>query len=189
MDDTNSYFPFSIAMETERQSKKVHDKSSIRGMVVICFKIIPCFMMLLVYFHLFLITRAHSRQIAAQGSVKLRYSGRNIQNQTRQGSRERSNLKVFASVALLFIFCWLLSAYRGFCDMFNLCTVTVEFVLVSRILLFLNSSINVVVYSFLRRDIRAELERLFRCRVAQESLNCGMSARKQFLTMVNFSLP
>ena len=159
------------------------------GLVIICFEIIPCFMMLLVYFHLFLITRAHSRQIAAQESVKLRYSGRNIQTQRRQGSRERSNLKVFASVALLFIFCWLLSAYRGFCDMFNLCTVTVEFVLVSRILLFLNSSINVVVYSFLKRDIRTELKRLFRCRVAQESLDCGMPARKQFLTMVNISLP
>ena len=73
--------------------------------------------------------------------------------------------------------------------MFNLCTVTVEFDLVSRILLFLNSSINVVVYSFLKGDIRAELKRLFRCRVAQESLNSGMPARKQFLTMVNISLP
>ena len=136
------------------------------GLVVVCFEIIPCFLMLLVYFHLYIITRAHSRRIAAQESVKQRHNNRAIPNKRRQRNRERSNLKVFASVVLLFIFCWLFSAYRGFCDVFKLCTVSIEFVRVSRILIFLNSAVNVIVYSLLKRDIRVELRRLFRCRIS-----------------------
>ena len=144
------------------------------GLVVVCFELTPCLLMLLVYCHLYSISRAHSRQIAVQESIKQRYSGCKTQNKRRQRHRERSNLKVFASVALLFIFCWVLSAYRGLCHVFNLCTVTIEFVEVSRILLFLNSAINVVVYSFLKRDIRTELKRLFRCRISQDSLDFGL---------------
>ena len=159
------------------------------GLVVVCFEITPCVMMLLVYFHLYFITRAHSRQIAAQESIKQRYSGRSIPNRRRQRNRERSNLTVFASVVLLFIFCWLLSAYRGFCHVFSLCTVTVEFVKVSRILIFLNSSVNVVVYSLLKRDIRTELKRLFGCRTLarRESLGFGL-VRLRESTTVNRSL-
>ena len=66
-----------------------------------------------------MITGAHSRQIAAQERVKPRYSGHTIQNQRRQESSERSNLKVFSSGALLFVFRWLLSANCDFCDIFN----------------------------------------------------------------------
>lgn len=157
------------------------------GLTVVCFEIIPCLMMLLVYFHLYLITRAHSRRIAAQESVKERYRGEQFTKRRRQRNRERSNLKVFASVALLFVFCWLLSAYRGFCHVFSLCSVTIEFVQVSRILIFLNSAVNVVVYSFLKRDIRTELKRLLRCRTQQESLDFSL-VRKQESTVANRSL-
>ena len=122
------------------------------GLIVVFFEIIPCFMMLLVYFHLCLITRGHSRRIAAQESVKQCYSRNNFATRRRQRNRERSNLKVFPSVALLFVFCWVLSAYRGFCDVFNLCSVSIEFVQISRILIFSNSAINVIVYSLLKKD-------------------------------------
>ncbi|XP_078357084.1 histamine H2 receptor-like [Oculina patagonica] len=157
------------------------------GLTVVCFEVIPCLMMLLVYFHLYLITRAHSRRIAAQESVKERHSGEKFTKRRRQRNRERSNLKVFASVALLFVFCWLLSAYRGFCHVFSLCSVTIEFVQVSRILIFLNSAVNVVVYSFLKRDIRTELKRLLRCRTRQESLDFSL-VRIQESTVANRSL-
>lgn len=168
--------------ETRDTVQRVYD-----GLIVVCFEIIPCFMLLLVYFHLYIITRGHSRRIAAQESVEQRYNGRNFTNRRRKRNRERSNLKVFASVALLFVFCWLLSAYRGFCDVFSLCSVTIEFVQVSRILIFLNSAVNVVVYSFLKRDIRAEVKRLLRCRTRQESLDFGLVHVRES-TLVNRSL-
>lgn len=158
------------------------------GMTVVCFEIIPCFMMLLVYSHLYFITRAHTRRIAAQESVKERYNGSNFTNTRRQRNRERSNLKVFASVALLFVFCWLLSAYRGFCDVFSLCSVSIEFVQVSRILIFLNSAVNVVVYSLLKKDIRAEFKRFLRCRTRQTSLDFNLTVRIQEMLAANRSL-
>lgn len=158
------------------------------GLTVICFEIIPCFLMLLVYSHLYFITRAHSRRIAALESVKERYSGRNFTKTRRQRNRERSSLKVFASVALLFVFCWLLSAYRGLCDVFSLCSVTREFVQVSRILIFLNSIVNVVVYSLLKRDIRAEFKRFLRCRTRQESLDFNLAVRVRETLAANRSI-
>ena len=78
------------------------------------------------------------------------------------------------TVALLFVFCWVLSAYRGFCDVFSLCFVSIEFVQISRILIFSNSAVNVVVYSLLKRDIRMELKWLLRCPAHQESLGFGL---------------
>lgn len=158
------------------------------GMTVVCFEIIPCFMMLLVYSHLYFITRAHTRRIAAQESVKERYNGSNFTNTRRQRNRERSSLKVFASVALLFVFCWLLSAYRRFCDVFSLCSVSIEFVQVSRILIFLNSAVNVIVYSLLKKDIRAEFKRFLRCRTRQTSLDFNLTVRIQEMLAANRSL-
>ena len=158
------------------------------GMTVVCFEIIPCFMMLLVYSHLYFITRAHTRRIAAQESVKERYNGSNFTNTRRQRNRERSSLKVFASVALLFVFCWLLSAYRGFCDVFGLCSVSIEIVQVSRILIFLNSAVNVVVYSLLKKDVRAEFKRFLRCRTRQTSLDFNLTVRIQEMLTANRSL-
>ena len=159
------------------------------GFMVVCFEIIPCFLMLLVYSHLYSITRAHSRRIAAQESVKERYSRHgNLINTRRQRNRERSSLKVYASVALLFVFCWLLSAYRGFCDVFSLCSVTIEFVQVSRILLFLNSAVNVVVYSLLKRDIRIELKRFLRCQPRQESLDFNLASVRRESLAANRSM-
>ena len=149
------------------------------GVVILFLEITPCFMMVLVYCHLYVITRAHSRRIAAQESVQQRYCDRIIPKKRRQRSRERSNLKVFASVVLLFIFCWLLSAYRGFCDVFGLCTVTIKIVRISRILIFLNSAVNVIVYSFVKRDIRVELKRLFGRRSSHESLDFGLCQVKE----------
>ena len=178
----------SLLWQTSGTNKKRNTVHRVYGgLTVVCFEIIPCLMMLLVYFHLYLITRAHSRKIAAQESVKERYSGINFTNRRRQRTRDRSNLKVFASVALLFVFCWLLSAYRGFCDVFSLCSVTIEFVQVSRILIFLNSAVNVVVYSLLKKDIRTELKRLLRCRTRQEPLDFSL-ARVQESTVANRSL-
>ena len=162
--------------DTNRERDTVHRVYG--GFMVLCFEIIPCFLMLLVYSHLYFITRAHSRRIAAQESVKECYNGRDFASTRRQRSRERSSLKVFASVVLLFIFCWLLSAYRGFCDVFSLCSVTIEFVQVSRILIFLNSAVNVVVYSLLKRDIKAEFKRFLRCWTRQESLDFNLAVRR-----------
>lgn len=149
------------------------------GVVILLLEITPCFMMVLVYCHLYVITRAHSRRIAAQERVEQRYCDRIVPKKRRQRSRERSNLKVFASVVLLFIFCWLLSAYRGFCDVFGLCTVTIKIVRISRILIFLNSAVNFIVYSFVKRDIRVELKRLFGRRSSHESLDFGLCQVKQ----------
>jgi len=149
------------------------------GLTVVCFEIIPCFLMLLVYSHLYFITRAHSRRIAAKESVKERYGGNKFTNMRRQRNRERSSLKVFALVAVLFVFCWLLSAYRGIYDVFSLCSVTIDFVQVSRILIFLNSAVNVTVYSLLKKDRRAEFKRFLRCRTRQESLDLHLTVRGQ----------
>lgn len=63
--------------------------------------------------------------------------------------------------------------------MFGLCTVTIKIVRISRILIFLNSAVNVIVYSFVKRDIRVELKRLFGRRSSHESLDFGLCQVKE----------
>ena len=163
----------SLSWNTSTETKETINRMY-SGLIVVCFEVIPCFMMILVHIHLYLITRYHSRRIAAQGNVMDRHRSINYVTRRRQRNRERSNLKVFASVVLLFVFCWVLSAYRGFCEVFSLCSVGNEIVQISRILIFSNSAVNVVVYSLLKRDIRTELKRFLKCRVRQESLQFGL---------------
>ena len=72
--------------------------------------------------------------------------------------------------------------------MFSLCSVTIEFVQVSRILIFLNSAVNVVVYSLLKKDIRAQFKRFLRCRTHQTSLEFNLAVRVREMLAANCSL-
>ena len=72
--------------------------------------------------------------------------------------------------------------------MFSLCSVTIEFVQVSRILIFLNSAVNAVVYSLLKKDIRAEFKRFLRCGTRQQSLVFDLAVRGRETLAANQSL-
>lgn len=134
----------------------------------IIFNLLPCVVMLLIYGHIFLISQKHARQIRA-----LVKNQRLAHPNLRQIRQERSATRVFGLVVSFFVLCWMLSAYRHFCQYFSLqCVVSLELVLTSRILMVLNSAINPFIYAFLKEDIKREvMKRICRRKPRTASFN------------------
>ena len=129
----------------------------------IVFNVFPCAVMLLTYGHIFLISKKHSRQIRALAKNQhlTQANGPNSPHLR----LERSATRVFGLVVLIFVLCWMLSAYRHFCEYFSLqCQVSFEVVLTSRFLMLLNSAINPFIYAFLKEDIKQEVKKMFSMR-------------------------
>ena len=125
---------------------------------VVTFNVIPCVVMLLVYGHLHLISRKHSRQIRAvtQSQHVARSEARNPQRM----KQESSSTRVFGLVVFLFVLCWILSAYRRFCDNLCHCAVSRDMVYISRLFMLANSAMNPFIYAFLKEDIKLEVKKL-----------------------------
>lgn len=132
-----------------------------QGIVLVLFEIVPCIVMLLTFVHLYSIVRKQSRRIKAlEEQITSRYN-LDIKSR-RRGQREKSTVHAFSVVVILFEICWVLSAYRAFCNYFKVCTVSLKLVQISRLFLFLNCAVNVFVYAFLKSDIRDEMKQLVR---------------------------
>ena len=130
---------------------------------IIIFNLLPCVVMLLIYGHIFIISQKHSRQIRALTKHQ-HLSQPQLSFSPRQATQERSATRVFGLVVLLFVLCWMLSAYRHLCQYFSLkCNVSFELTLTSRLLMVTNSAINPFIYAFLKEDIKREVKKLL-CR-------------------------
>ena len=91
-----------------------------------------------------------------------------------QRCRERSStIKELGVVIGFFVLCWIPSLYRAICGMFLSCSVSKSVLQISRLLILLNSGLNIVVYAFLKKDIRTEL-----CRALRRA---GGRSREDFL--------
>ena len=128
---------------------------------IISFNLLPCIVILLIYGHIFIISQKHARQIrAVVKSQQLAHPDTAV-NQ-RQIKQERSATRVFGVVVLLFVLCWMLSAYRHFCQYLSLkCGASFELALISRLLMVINSAINPFIYAFLKGDIKREVKKMF----------------------------
>ncbi|XP_020910279.1 D(5)-like dopamine receptor [Exaiptasia diaphana] len=134
--------------------------------IVIGLEIIPCVVMVIIYARLFVIARKHSRQITAHRKAcfesQSEYSrvafGRDSSVSYSHRREQRSNLKAFATILLMFVACWTLSAYRTLCNyrLVQCTAVTTLLTQISRILMFLNTALNFIVYAILKADIRKE---------------------------------
>lgn len=136
---------------------------------IISFNIIPCIVMLIIYLHIFVISRKHTRQIRATCVTDSRSREGKVAH-SRRMKQERSATKVFGLVLLIFLLCWLLSAYRHFCGYLKLpCPISPGTVLASRLLMVTNSAINPFIYALLKEDIKREVKR----RVCHNTIEAG----------------
>lgn len=131
-----------------------------RSFVILAFVLVPVAVLLLVYVRILTIIRRHIRQCAVV-QAQLNF---NIQHKSTdyRSSNIKSSAKVMGAMILLFIICWGLSAYRSLCFYFNLCNSSHLIDKLSRLLLFLNSAGNPIVYSLLKKDLRKSLLQILR---------------------------
>ena len=122
-------------------------------------EILPAIFLLIATFHMLLIVRRHKKEISAL-LADLRYNRHTSEASPSavRRSPETSSATVIGVVVLVFVFCYCVENYVTFC---HICPL----VLVDVVLLFLliNAAVNPLAYAFLKKDIRRELKRLFRC--------------------------
>lgn len=156
----SSLIPFAWIFSNSPEKRK--RATTIYGpLQIISFNLLPCVVMLLIYGHIFIISQKHARQIRAVVKNQHLAHPDTAVNPSRI-KLERSATKVFGLVVLFFVLCWMLSAYRHFCQYLSLkCRDSFELALISRLLMVLNSAINPFIYAFLKEDIKRELKKMF----------------------------
>ena len=135
------------------------------------FGVFSCVVLLFIYIRILFISRKLSRQTASQmKDINFNHGqseDRDIQNisskRRRRPRRNSTSIAVLGSVIFLFVMCYSLNIYISFCSNFQLRSVSTFVGLISLLLVHCNSCVNIVVYAFMKSDIRRELKRLCRC--------------------------
>jgi len=71
--------------------------------------------------------------------------------------RHHSSVRVLGGVVLLFVFCYSFNIILSLCYDFDLCETTPVFKEISMIFVYVNSSVNFIVYAFLKKEFRQSL--------------------------------
>ena len=133
--------------------------------------LVPCLILLVTTTHILFIARKLSRQTAVLlAQVNFNHlqgaSARFSQSQRKTGEFS-SSAKAIGVVVALFLVCHLLHFLIILCHFFQVSSLPKEIHCLFKLLLIANSALNPVAYSFLKRDIKAEVKRLLRFNVEQ----------------------
>ncbi|EDO44335.1 predicted protein, partial [Nematostella vectensis] len=108
---------------------------------IIVFMCVPCLVMFAVYAYIFHLALDHAQRIQ-----DLEESVTGSRPSSSYSNEARNTIKVFGVVYVLFVFCWIMSAYRTFTTFFQLGDVQKEVTMTSRLFLLFNSCVNPIVY-------------------------------------------
>lgn len=125
---------------------------------IIVFMCVPCLVMFIAYACILSMALKQAKRIQTlEQSVSANGSSGNSYS-----IEAKNTIKVFGVVYMMFVFCWIMSAYRTFENFFHQGTVPSEVTTTSRLLLLFNSCVNPIVYALWKKDIRAEFKKSFK---------------------------
>lgn len=142
--------------------------------------LLPCVVLIAAYARIFVVANKQRRRFSEQ-ICQLRHNDRSFvarKFRTRDGSS--TAVKVLGVVIPLFVLCWVPSLYRAICGYFISCHIHVFIVQISRIMMLANSGVNFVVYAFLKKDIRTELQRCCHRQTRQRQTSFELSVMTMF---------
>lgn len=106
----------------------------------------------------FLKTYQQDRRSTDCNSARSSVENINTQRKTKNNKhRHHSSVRVLGGVVLLFIFCYSFNIVISFCDDYDLCETTQVFRDISQLFIFVNSSVNFIVYALLKKEFRQTL--------------------------------
>ena len=150
---------FSILFTSEKKSTPV---LIVEGLAVFAM-LLTCLVLVIAIGHIVYITWKHSRQLAivvAQLNFNQPQAAPVIT--VSRSTRESSSAKIITIVVAVYVLCIINNVVVIFCSRFDLCTLWMPSHYTLGPLLATNSALNPVAYSFLKKDIKIELKRLFR---------------------------
>lgn len=113
-------------------------------------------------------------------------TGKRISNPSQQSKGERkssegSSIAVLGSVIGFFVLCWSFDTVISFCTKLEICIISDSLFRVSDLMIFVNSAINPLVYSLLKKDIKRELRSLWCCLYRDQVTEIWNNGKKNML--------
>lgn len=133
--------------------------------------LLPCLIVLFAFTKIFLAVRGQrTRQESQRMQVEFNHrtatctsvlGGHHRKNNIHR-HRHSSSVRVLGGIVLLFVFCYSFNIAISFCEDYDLCEVSHNFRDVSLIFIYINSSVNFIVYALLKREFQQTLNFRFR---------------------------
>ena len=163
-------FPFllTVLKHALRLAERRHSvvKTHIFDIIYIfLFVVVPTVLLLTAHFHILLIARKLSLQMRAlMKQVRFNITANSLKiKEIRNVGLKASTVRLVSVLVTIFTACCGIGLYVFLCYTFKICFVSKHTLLIYRLLLLVNSTMNPLVYAFLKEDIKRE-SKAFLCR-------------------------
>ena len=159
-------FPFLIAAMNLAVRRNWGVKTLIFDIIyILLFVVLPKVLLLTAHFHILLIARKLSLQMRAlMKQVRFNITANSLKiKEIRNVGLKASTVRLVSVLVAIFTTCYGIGFYVLLCYTFNICSVSEPIQVISRLLLLANSTLNPLVYAFLKEDIKRE-SKAFLCR-------------------------
>ena len=125
---------------------------------IFLFVVLPTVILLTAHFHILLIARKLSLQMRAlMKQVRFNMTANSLKTkEIRNVGLKASTVRLVSVLVAIFTTCYGIGFYFLLCYTFNICSVSEPIQVISRLLLLANSTLNPLVYAFLKEDIKRE---------------------------------
>ena len=132
---------------------------------ILLFVVLPTVLLLTAHIHILLIARKLSLQMRAlMKQVRFNITANSLKiKEIRNVGLKASTVRLVSVLVAIFTTCYGIGFYVLLCYTFNICSVSEPIQVISRLLLLANSTLNPLVYAFLKEDIKRE-SKAFLCR-------------------------
>ena len=131
---------------------------------IFLFLVLPKVLLLTAHFHILLIARKLSLQMRTlMKQVRFNMTANSLKTkEIRNVGPKASTVRLVSVLVAIFITCYGIRFYVLLCYTFKICSVSEPIRVISRLLLLANSTLNPLVYAFLKEDIKRETNAFLR---------------------------
>ena len=134
------------------------------GIYIFLFVVLPTVLLLTAYFHILLIARKLSLQMKAlMKQVRFNITANSLKiKEIRNVGLKASTVRLVSVLVAIFTTCYGIGFYVVICNTLETCHVSEYIRVINRLLLLANSTLNPLVYAFLKEDIKKESKAFLR---------------------------
>ena len=140
--------------------------SIVEVIYIFLFVVVPTVLLLTAHFHILLIARKLSLQMRTlMKQVRFNMTANSLKTkEIRNVGLKASTVRLVSVLVAIFTTCYGIRFYVLLCYTFNICSVSEPIQVINRLLLLANSTLNPLVYAFLKEDIKRETKAFLRCK-------------------------
>ena len=160
-------FLFTVLRYALRLAERRHSvvKTHIFDIIyILLFVVLPTVLLLTAHFHILLIARKLSLQMRTlMKQVRFNMTANSLKaKEIRNVGLKASTVRLVSVLVAIFTTCYGIGFYVLLCYTFNICSVSEPIQVIKRLLLLANSTLNPLVYAFLKEDIKRETKAFLR---------------------------